>query len=366
MPTQNTLLDLLSPDAITLLRASGKDLVKRIGLEAIREVLLEILSGRNLRTATEILTRRRIELLNMATLHLFLKGTAQDPHFIAQLPHLATELLKKPRISREERWLAQWLLGLTDKGVQNILRDDYLALDHYVNSYISTSQAVVSRFENDFGALAGQLRLENLQINISWLLMLYLMNTIGAQTLTLRGSDKSTYGKLFEKLVLGTLLSILGFRYDPIGQDMSQAGVFWLSSAEDKRESDATLLYSPGRGVRFDIGFIGRGNSEISLDKVSRYRRKIELGRTNWYMETIIIVDQIGASSRIEALAQEVNGKIVQMSASYWVQQVASILHEVFGFEHPILQLQSDELADYLKQAVDAISLVDFLPPNAD
>ncbi len=51
---------------------------------------------------------------------------------------------------------------------------------------------------------------------------------------------------MFEKLILGTLLSIFGFRLiNP--EDSSQNNkVFWLSSRGDKRESDATLLYKPG------------------------------------------------------------------------------------------------------------------------
>src|SRR5690606_14779641 len=103
---------------------------------------------------------------------------------------------------------------------------------------------------------------------INWLFMIYLLNTIGSQTLTIRGSDKSTYGKLFEKLVLGSLLHVMGFDFQKSGELENPNRVFWLSSNDDDRESDATLLYEAGKGVRFDIGFIGRGNTEISLDKV--------------------------------------------------------------------------------------------------
>ena len=167
--------------------------------------------------------------------------------------------------------------------------------------------------------------------------MTYLLNTIGAQTLAIRGSEKSAYGKLFEKLVLGALLCLLGFKYvTPPPEEFK--GVFWLSSREQKRESDATLLYDKGKGVRFDIGFIGRGNPEISLDKVTRFEREISFGRSShFYMATIILVDRIGKNSRIEQLAQVIGGNIVQMSASYWPQQVARVLHEALGFEHELV-----------------------------
>lgn len=137
---------------------------------------------------------------------------------------------------------------------------------------------------------------------INWLWLTYLLNTIGAQTLAVRGSEKSAYGKLFEKLVLGSLLHILGFKHVVPPQEYEK--VFWLSSRAEKRESDATLLYELGKGVRFDIGFIGRGNPEISLDKVTRFEREISLGRSKFFMATIILVDRIGTNSRIERMAK--------------------------------------------------------------
>src|SRR3990172_192510 len=118
---------------------------------------------------------------------------------------------------------------------------------------------------------------QNIETDISKYAMKSLIKTIGAQTLAIRGSEKSAYGKLFEKLVLGSLLHILGFKHiAPPPQEYEK--VFWLSSRNEKRESDATLLYELGQGVRFDIGFIGRGNPEISLDKVTRFEREISLG----------------------------------------------------------------------------------------
>jgi len=186
------------------------------------------------------------------------------------------------------------------------------------------------------------------------------MNTIGAQTLAIRGSDKSTFGKLFEKLILGTLLSLLGFELVKPNDISKPKNVFWLSSTE-KRESDATLLYSPGKAVRFDIGFIGRGNPEISLDKVSRFEREIELGRSKWYVNTIIIVDRIGKNSRIEALAKRINGRIVQMSGAYWALEIAKILKSSFGYKNEILDLNRAELGNYLKKKLDTISFENLL-----
>jgi hypothetical protein len=134
-----------------------------------------------------------------------------------------------------------------------------------------------------------------------------------------------------------------------------------LSSQDDKRESDATALWEAGKGIRFDIGFIGRGNPEISLDKVTRFAREIELGRAPWYMATIIIVDRIGKGSRIKDLAHRVEGNIVQMSMTYWPQVVAQILNERMGFEHPLVNMNLSEIRDYLTEEIKNVPLEAFL-----
>jgi len=270
-------------------------------------------------------------------------------------------------MKKEERWLAQWILGLTDKGVQNILRDDYQLLAGYRDSYIEACREIITQQVQDYGELSGDVRIgAELHTSINWLFMIYLLNTIGSQTLTIRGSDKSTYGKLFEKLVLGSLLHVLGFEFQKSGELENASRVFWLSSNDDDRESDATLLYEAGKGVRFDIGFIGRGNTEISLDKVSRYRREIQLGRENWFMATIIVVDRIGERSNIQRLAREIDGTIVQMSAGYWPQRVARTLNQVMGFEHPLASMEQSEIGEFLKARMQDVPLEAFIDLTLD
>ncbi len=186
-----------------------------------------------------------------------------------------------------------------------------------------------------------------------------MLNATGAQTLTIRGSNKSAIGKLFEKLILGSLLSILGFKYESSRQIGDR--IFWLSSRDTHRESDATLLYEIGKGVRFDIGFIGRGNTEISLDKVTRYQQEQVLQDKPFFMATIIIVDRIGERSNIRELARKVGGRIVQMSASYWPREVARLLHERFGFEHELIDMEQNRIEDYLRERLEHVPLESFI-----
>lgn len=357
---ENPLSSLLEPEALSLLTGSGSDLIEEIGFDVIRGILLDILTGKNLRDSTEILTRSRIAALNMGLASLFLKGAMRSPDFIEKLPSVASELLVRNRLSKADRWLANWILGLTGKSVQNVLRDDHTLLEDYQCRYVQACQDVITKNKDVYGELSGILKLGDEGVaQVDWLFMVYLLNAIGSETLTIRGSEKSSYGKLFEKLVLGSLLSILGFSYEPskkVGE-----GTFWLSTQEDKRESDATLMYRLGKGVRFDIGFIGRGNSEISLDKVSRFGRIEEINGRPWYMATIIIVDRLGKGSRVESMAREIGGDIVQMSATFWPQEVAKLLVEKLdGYQHELATIEQNSIEGYLKERLKNVPVESF------
>lgn len=365
--TVTSLTELLDENALALLSANGPQLLKKIGLDTARTVVLDVLSGRNLRDSTEMLTRRRLASLNAATANMLIKGSAIQADFIDKLPEIAERILKQNRLSKEERWMAQWILGLTDKASQNVLRDDADLLTEYRERYETICSDVIAQTTAEYGNLNGKLVLNDTDVTeFSWKFMLYLLGTIGSQTLTIRGSEKSVYGKLFERLVLGSLLHILGFRYTATNAAVNFEKEFWLSSQGERRESDATALWAIGKGARFDIGFIGRGNPEISLDKVTRFAREIELNRSTWYMATIIIVDRIGKGSKIKNLAHLAEGDIVQMSMAYWPQEVAKILHDKMGFEHPLTDMPRAEIKDYLSEAIRTVPLEKFLPNQTE
>src|SRR3989338_8648815 len=103
------------PAAMTeLIGSRGVEVLKRIGVEEVKRVVADVLCGVNLRDSTEMLTRRRIGMLNAATLVLFLRGIAASQKFLDELPKVAVKGLKnKP--SKPEQWLLQWVLGLTTK-----------------------------------------------------------------------------------------------------------------------------------------------------------------------------------------------------------------------------------------------------------
>jgi hypothetical protein len=99
----------------------------------------------------------------------------------------------------------------------------------------------------------------------------------------------------------------------------------------------------------------------ISLDKVTRYQHEQLLSNVHFYMATIIIVDRIGARSNIVEQARRVKGHIVQMSATYWPQEVARYLHNIFGFEHELIDMEQSQIEDYLRDKVSFVPLESFL-----
>lgn len=350
------------PDlGLNLAKFSGNELLERVGDEVIRNVVASILCGGNVRTLTEGLTQRRIALSNAALLVAYLRASKEIKNLPAKLPAIISHELTNSKISQAHKVFLQWFIGLTGKSIQNVLRSDKEQLETYLTALEQAIINAVKESLTEFGNLQMSVVLDKESHKLDWQAMLQIFAGVGAQTLAIRGSEKSMYGKLFEKLILGSLLSILDFELiDPQKSTLSK-NVFWLSQRENKRESDATLLYRPGVGARFDIGFIGPGNTEISLDKVSRFEREMEFGKQHHFMSTIIIVDRIGEGSRITELAKKIDGNIIQMSMNFWVREVAQILQKKVGFKHEILKQSNEESIKYVQERMKKIDLGKFI-----
>jgi hypothetical protein len=149
---------LLDADALGLLTTGGAKLIREIGMETVKTVVLEILSGRNLRDSTELLTRSRLAMLNVAMLKLFLEGESRESGFVSRLPSTAERILREGKLTKAERWLAQWMLGLTDKASQNVLRDDASLLINYREAYEEICSNVVANAVANYGLLSGDIQ----------------------------------------------------------------------------------------------------------------------------------------------------------------------------------------------------------------
>lgn len=311
-------------NARRLLTMSGNDLLSTLGLPVVHQIVADVLTGINVRNATEKLTKHRVSLLNGALLATYASMHASGI-VPTDIPRLAHERLTTRGLHKDDKAVLRWMLGLTQKQIQNVLRSDDAEWTTYIDSLQETLRDASSASEEMYGTVP--FRFDEHEASWSWALSTLM--AVGSQTLATRGAEKSLYGKLFEKLVLASVLAILGFRY--VGSEAVLERSFWLSSRGDKRESDATAIWKLGQAVRFDIGFIGTGNTEVTLDKVSRFERMIELDGETYYVHTFIIVDRIGKGSRVPQLAAEIGGTIVQMSANDWVQTLAGQLSAVLG-----------------------------------
>lgn len=344
-----------------LAKYSGKQLIDRVGQEIVQNVVASILCGGNVRSLTENLTQRRIFLSNASLLVTFLKASKYIPDFEKNAINLIYNELESEKLNREQKIFLQWLIGLTGKSIQNVLRSDGEMMRQYLEETENAIWSAAQQSKDEFGALQLNFKTDKEDFQLNWPGIIHLFFGVGAQTLAIRGSEKSMYGKLFEKLILGSLLTVLGFKRIEPNTSIQSKMVFWLSQRENKRESDATILLKPGQGVRFDIGFIGPGNSEISLDKVSRFEREMEFGRSRHFMSTIVLVDRIGEGSRIKDLAKAIEGNIVQMSMTFWVKEVAEILKNTTGFRHKILKMSNEESLDYIRDEMTNIDLRQFV-----
>lgn len=329
-----------------LVTLSSDDLLQTLGMPVLQQIVIDVLNGVNVRSATEQLTKQRVSLLNGALLVTYASLYEAGVN-TSEIPELVHNRLLSKSVSRDDQTVLRWMLGLTQKQVQNVLRSDEGARVSYVGSLQDGLRKAASTSQEMYGEvpvhLKGQVP--------SWEWALSLLMTIGSQTLATRGAEKSLYGKLFEKLVLASVLSILGFNYvEP--EEISQKS-FWLSTRGNKRESDATAIWKLGQGVRFDIGFIGSGNTEITLDKVSRFERNVEMSGKNYYMRTFIIVDRIGKGSRVPELAEEIDGRIIQMCANDWVQTLGYQLETCLNdYRSPLRGMNPHEYEQTIREGV--------------
>ncbi len=349
-----------------LLTGGGKEFIERIGIDAARKVVLGVLLGENVRTQTEPLTRQRIAQLSGAMVALFVNGWNEMPGFRENISLLAVEQINNAKKNDSAAlWPAQWLLGLTGKSVQNVLRSDPEKRAAYIADFESAIREASAKCRAEMGDLRMTLGFvedaQGRRAELGWEDITRLTTAIGSLTLTIRGSDKSIYGKLFERLTLGAALTLLGFQRVNPAVNTKTEKVFWLSDSVDTRECDATLLIAPGRLARFDIGFIGPGNSEISKDKLTRYAAEIERHGKIYASNTFIIVDRLPDTSKTRQVAEKAGAELIQMSMQFWLRDLAHRLDRHYGYAHPVQKMADGEIAAYITQKLAVIPIQDFL-----
>lgn len=356
-----TLKDLIPEDSIKLVKYSAKDLIDRLGKDIITNVVESILCGGNIRHLTEGLTQRRILFMNASLIITYLRALHSIEGFQENISHIVKTELATKRLKPNVKCYLYWFLGLTGKGIQNVVRDN-AGYERYLRELDSKLNDISHVVTTMYGDLDIKLTNNGIEYLMQWPSLLRCMLGMGSQVLTIRGSEKSMYGKFFEKLVLGSVLNLIGGSIIDKNDTSKKNMVYWLSQTdEEKRECDATLLVRSGFGVRFDIGFIGQGNSEIPADKLSRFERVSERGDRRLYASTIVLIDKIGKKSNVLNIAKRNGGHVIQMSGTYWVYELASVLKEDFEFyDHPLLTMTKEESIQYIKNNIHRIDMTPF------
>jgi predicted enzyme related to lactoylglutathione lyase len=360
--------DLFPEQGKLVLTANSKEFIERLGVETARQVILAVLRGENIRTQTEPLTRRRVAIATGAMVYLFAKGWAEVDDFTEKLFTLALEQMDNTSQSKKDTfWPAQWLIGLTGKSIQNVLRSNPELRQSYIQDFENAVEEAARRCEEDFGEISmslsyivdGELRQSITALN--WKDLTRLTTAIGATTLTIRGSEKSTCGKLFERLIMGSVLTILGFEHVENSQSPKKERVFWLSDSTDVRECDATIRLRPGKLARLDIGFIGKGNPEIMKDKLTRYANEAEQNGKANFSQAFIIVDKMPDTTKTIEAAKKSGSGIIQMSMQFWAVELAKRIKARLGYSAEILSVPEDELSDYMEQKLQPVPILNFL-----
>lgn len=229
--------------------------------EGLRAIVTALFCGYNYRLYTEGETRHRL-------LDAYRELDEIRRRLPSEVGYDGWEAAVRGELDESGDSLAWWLVGLTSKtannlGLKRADRPDYLSeVFSHIQSFVADS--------------SGKLSFDDAMVML-W---------AGAATLTIRGSRKSSLGKVLEGAFLRVGLTILG---------LSEDDDFWLNmqrDAEVLREVDAEVASRRGR-IRVEMGLIERGNQEVIEDKINR------VGRGG-----IVIFDQIGPGSSVRRTAE--------------------------------------------------------------
>lgn len=305
----------------------------------VRDIVSALFTGKNYRSLTEKPTRQAISVFAAWILNLAHRAYLT---FDQEWQENLLNLVSMEGASKEEKWLKFWLLGLTQKTAVNLSIKNDMHQDYQHKTKVAT-QEVIRQLEWKSSTI--ELSAENLKrVSLSPSDSIWLMQIAGAAVLTIRGSKKSTAGKLLEKAIARAALSILGLNE---GKD------FWLNIERDQevdREIDAEILTKRGR-IRMDIALIGTGNQEVSEDKLGRVGR-----------HGIVLVDILGQKSQVLKNAARHEVKVIQLRNNFAINDLFAHLEPLMPKGVALRKPPTEEVRLYklIKSLPDDI----FIIPN--
>ena len=319
------------PDAARpLISVRRDDLLATLGTSVVHQIVSDVLMGANVRDATEPLTRRRISLLNGALLATY--GNLLKTGIRAEDIHtLAHEELTSGSVSDNDRIVLQWMLGTTKKQIQNVLRSD----DDAWLTYLRTLESGLRESSAMSRKMYGDLELRVHDEEVSWDWALSMLMAIGAQTLATRGAEKFLVWKALREAcpvfrTVHTRLPVLDG-----GADFEPFVLAVVTGRQTRERCDGDLESRSGRAFRHRIHRCGKSGDHTRQGFPFRENRGVEMGGTDYFLHTFIIVDRIGKGSRVRELAEQIGGTIIQMSANDWVKTLGEQLAQTLE-DYPV------------------------------
>ena len=287
--------------------------------ESMKDMACNILLGRNYRLTTEKNTKTRL-FYTYAWL-IDVVNEAKDKFKESWKINLFKELLEEKKKEKETKNLMYWLIGLTLKTAENLNVKSNEELLESINS-------LHLHMQSEFRKIGREQSIDE-----AWLLMM-----AGSATLNIRGSEKSKIGKKLEKIIIKSMLTILGLEFE---KD------FWMNINRDlevSRESDAEIKTKRGR-IRVEIGLISSGNQEVIEDKINR------VGRNG-----VIIFDKVGSKTKIYETANKHGVTLIQIRNN---QPLSDLYQTIKGLTEKEL-LPPPQTKEKIFNAVNGLLLKDF------
>lgn len=288
---------------VTELRESLRQASSYYSPTEVREIVFSLFTGKNYRSLTEKPTRQAISVYAGWILNLAHRSNIK---FGNEWKEKLLKLSSRRRSPQEVKWLKVWLLGLAGKTTGNLgVKSDMY--ENYQRMVKASTDEAVAQLE----WTPSIIELSNEELNhvsLSPSDSIWLLQIAGAAVLTIRGSKKAIAGKRLEKAIARAALRVLG---------LTEGDHFWLNVGRDlevDREIDAEIITRRGR-IRIDIALIGKGNQEVSEDKLSR------VGRNG-----IVLVDILGSKSQVPRNAARHEVRVIQLRNNFALSELHSYL----------------------------------------
>ncbi len=116
----------------------------------------------------------------------FIKASNRIANFNEELYDKVFYEINETKLTQEQKLYLKWMVSLTGKGIQNVLRSEDDQYRQYIDELEKTLSGVIHQSRDQFGKLTGEITLDEEHYFINWPSLLQLFIALGAQTLALR------------------------------------------------------------------------------------------------------------------------------------------------------------------------------------